>query len=98
MRIVGIRAKEVMTCAGSWMQLAEAEVVTELGSVKYVAIMDCGDREYVVLNESAYDCVIGDAKESGEYPVEDYTEWKDAMRSEYSGVFTLLRSIVGKLG
>lgn len=98
MKIYGIKAREVMACAGSWAVVAEAAVEEDDGSETYVMIQEYNGLEFTVSKESLY----GYLAENGPEPVveflEEYTKLKDTKESKYAEVFKVLKSVMGKLG
>lgn len=97
MRIIGIKAKEVMACAGAWAVIAEAEVEVDGESV-YVLAQEYDTLELTVSKKSVYSFLV----EEGDAPfvdfLEEYTAWKDAKESEYWPVFEKLKKVMKMLG
>lgn len=98
MRIVGIKCREVMACAGSWADIAEAEVVNDAGEKVYVLVQEYDSMEYTVTKESLYSFLAEDGDEPNAEFAEEYTSWKDAQASAYAEVFKMLRGLLKKLG
>ena len=98
MKIYGIKAKEVMACAGSWAVVAEAEVGLEDGSVVSVLAQEFDTIELTVSTQSLYGFLVENGAEPTVDISEEYTAWKDAKASEYAGVFDKLKKVLKMLG
>lgn len=98
MKIYGIKAREVMACAGSWALVAEAEI-EDGGEKLFVTLQKYDGVECTVSRESVYAFLAenGPAPE-GEF-LEEHTSVKAAKaESKYGDVFKVLDSVMGKLG
>lgn len=100
MKIYGIRCREIMACAGSWITIAEAEVETDNANrdTVYVTIQEYDGTEYVVGNESLYAFMAGNGKEPSGGFLEEYTSLKAAKASAYAEVFAKLRKVINMMG
>ena len=98
MKIYGIKAKEIMACAGSWAVVAEAAVAEDDGSETYVLIQEYDGTEYTVSKQSVYSYLAENGAEPAVEFLEEYTSWKDAQASAYVEVFRTLKGIMKKLG
>lgn len=97
MKIIGMKAKEVMACPGAWAVVTEAEVETESG-ILYVLAQEYDTLELTVSGTSLYDFLAGDGDEPVVEFSEEYTAWKDAKSSAYWPVFEKLKKVMGMLG
>ena len=97
MKIIGIKAKKVMACPGSWAIIAEAEVEVDGESV-YVLAQEYDTLELTVSKKSVYSFLV----EEGDAPfvdfLEEYTEWEAMKGSAYAGVFEKLEEVMDMLG
>ena len=98
MKIIGIKAKEIMACAGSWAVVAEAEVMTEGGNVVYVLAQEYDTLELTVSVQSLYSFLVENGAEPTVDIDEEYTAWQDANESEYAVVFDRLKKVLKMLG
>ena len=93
MKIYGIKAREVMACAGSWALVAEASVDVG-GETVYVLAQDYDGLELTVSKKSLYAFLVEDGAEQDVEFLEEYTTWKDAKASVYAGVFDKLKKVL----
>ena len=98
MEIIGIKAKDILACAGAWAQVVEAEVVEEDGSITYVLAQEFDTTELTVSKKSLYGFLAEDGAEPVVEFLEEYTAWKDAKGSAYAAVFAQLRKVMKMLG
>lgn len=98
MKIYGIKAKEVLACAGSWAQVAEAAVETDDGGEVYVLVQIYAGLELTVSKQSLYSYLVENGEEPAVEFLEEYTKWSDMKDSAYAEVFKILRSVLKKLG
>ena len=97
MKIIGMKAKEVMACAGAWAVVAEAEVDVN-GEVVYVLAQEYDTVELTVSKQSLYAFLAEDGTEPVVEFLEEYTAWKDAKASAYAPVFDKLKKVLKMLG
>ena len=97
MKIIGMKAKEVMACAGAWAVVAEAEVDAG-GEVVYVLAQEYDTLELTVSKQSLYSFLCEDGAEPAVEFLEEYTAWKDAKASGYAAVFEKLKKELKMLG
>lgn len=100
MKIYGIRCKEVMSCAGAWAVVAEAEVESDNANrdTVYVTVQEYDGVNFTVGNESLYAFLAGDGKAPESEFAECYETVKDAKESKYWKVFEKLRKVMKMTG
>ena len=98
MRIYGIRCREVMACAGSWVLIAEAAVEIEGGREVYVTAQEYEGYALTVSDRSVYNFIVGNVGEPVEEFSEEYSTWKASQESRYAEVFKKLKSALKMLG
>lgn len=97
MKIIGLKAKDVMACAGAWATVTEAEVEVN-GEILYVLAQEYDTLELTVSKTSLYEFLAGNGDEPVVEFSEEYTAWKDAKASAYWPVFEKLRKLMKMLG
>lgn len=100
MTVLGIKAKKIMACPGSWVWLAEAFVTDKTGKDVFVMVHYYDGEQYTVSSQSLYPFLAEDDDEAEPVAgfLEEYESYKEAKQSAYAEVFAKLRKVIDMLG
>ena len=98
MKIYGIKAREIMACAGSWARVAEVALDDDDYKDVYVMAQEYNGLELTVSRKSLYSFMVEDDGSPDVDVMEQYTTWSAAKDSKYAEIFKVLKTTLKMLG